>query len=391
MEKLWNSNYTKVWTANFMLFFSFMLLMPLFPLYLSETFGADKQTIGIVLSGYTVTALLIRPFSGYIVDSFPRKMVLLICYSVFALFFAGYLAAGSLVVFAVVRTLHGAPFGATTVASSTTAIDTLPASRRAEGIGYYGLGNNIAVAIGPSIAMYLLELTHSYMLLFAISMVSAIIGVIIDATIKMPMKEAVKDRPKISLDQFFLLDAWSEFILTICFGLSYGILATYVAIYAKEELGITGGTGLFFLLLAVGLIMSRLTGTRSLRQGKVSFNAGMGMISLLFGYLLFATVHNEVAYYISALLIGFGNGRMFPSVQNMFINLAQSNQRGTANSSLLIAWDAGTGLGVLCGGAVSEALGYDAAFWTAWASTALGVVWFFSYVWRSYEKNKLQQ
>ena len=77
-EKLWNSNYLKVWTANFMIFFSFMLLTPLLPSYLSDTFGADKQTIGIVLSGYTLTALMIRALSGYIVDSFPRRTVMII-------------------------------------------------------------------------------------------------------------------------------------------------------------------------------------------------------------------------------------------------------------------------------------------------------------------------
>ena len=65
-EKLWNSNYLKVWIANFMIFFSFMLLTPLLPLYLKETFAADKQTIGLVLSGYTLLALLIRPFGGFL-------------------------------------------------------------------------------------------------------------------------------------------------------------------------------------------------------------------------------------------------------------------------------------------------------------------------------------
>ena len=67
-ERLWNSNYTKIWVANFMLYFSFMLLMPLFPLYLRDTFGASKEVIGVVLSGYTIAALVIRPFSGYMVD-----------------------------------------------------------------------------------------------------------------------------------------------------------------------------------------------------------------------------------------------------------------------------------------------------------------------------------
>lgn len=71
-EKLWNANYIKVMTTNFLLYFAFYLLTPLLPLYLSETFGATKDVIGIVLSGYTVAALIIRPFSGYVVDGFSR-------------------------------------------------------------------------------------------------------------------------------------------------------------------------------------------------------------------------------------------------------------------------------------------------------------------------------
>ena len=89
-ERLWNKNYCKVMAANFALFFAFYVLTPLLPLYLSETFGATKDMIGLVLSGYTITALLFRPFSGYVVDSFPRKTVLMVCFSAFAIFSAVY-------------------------------------------------------------------------------------------------------------------------------------------------------------------------------------------------------------------------------------------------------------------------------------------------------------
>ena len=82
--------------ANFTLFFAFYVLTPLLPLYLSEHFGATKDVIGLVLSGYTITALLFRPFSGYVVDAFPRKTVLMISFGAFAIFFAGYLAASTL-------------------------------------------------------------------------------------------------------------------------------------------------------------------------------------------------------------------------------------------------------------------------------------------------------
>ena len=152
-ERLWNRNYTQVWIANFLLYFSFMLLTPLFPLYLSDTFGADKQMIGIVLAGYTLTALLVRPFSGYLVDCYPRRMVLLVSFLLFCILFIGYPLSGSLLMFAIIRMLHGAPFGAATVSNSTVAIDVLASSRRAEGIGYYGLSNNVATAISPSISL----------------------------------------------------------------------------------------------------------------------------------------------------------------------------------------------------------------------------------------------
>lgn len=372
-EPLWNSNYVKVWVANFMIFFSFMLLTPLLPSYLSDTFGADKQTIGIVLSGYTLTALLIRALSGYMVDSFPRRVVLVASYLVFALCFAGYLVAGSLLLFAIVRTLHGAPFGATTVANSTVAIDVLHPSRRAEGIGYYGLSNNIATAISPTVALLLFEAYSNYDLLFWVALLTALIGLISTNSVKLRQREIVRDKRPLSLDRFILLKGWREGAAMVCYAFSYGVLATYVAIYGKDELGITGGTGLFFMLLAIGLILSRLVGSRTLRQGKVTQNATIGTIISLFGYLLFAALHNAWGYYGAALVIGLGNGHMFPAFQTMFINLAENSQRGTANSTLLVSWDIGIGLGTLVGGIVAEHVGYHAAFWTAWGINLVGV------------------
>lgn len=389
-EKLWNSNYLKVWIANFMIFFSFMLLTPLLPLYLKETFDADKQMIGIVLSGYTLTALIIRPFSGFFVDSFPRKKVLLIFYGLFCVFFGGYLMAGSLLLFAIVRTLHGAPFGATTVSNSTVAIDVLHPTRRAEGIGYYGLSNNIASAIAPALAIYILHLTNSYELLFWLSLITSGIGFAINSTLKLNERELIKDKPKISLDRFFLLKGWSEGAAMICYSFSYGVLATYVAIYGKEELGITGGTGFFFMLLSIGLILSRLIGSRTLQQGKIVQNASVGICISLCGYLLFAALHNPIGYYGAALVIGLGNGHMWPAFQTMFINLAPHTQRGTANSSVLISWDIGVGLGILAGGIISENVGYHWAFWTAWIVNLVGVIAFFAYVRQSFLKNKLR-
>ena len=392
MERLWNSNYCKVMIANFSLFTAFYLLTPLLPLYLHETFGATKDVIGLVLSGYTITALLFRPFSGYFVDSFPRKTVLMVCFTAFAIFFAGYLAASTLLVFTIVRTLHGGPFGALTVANSTVAIDVLPSSRRNEGIGYYGLSNNIAMAIAPSFAIFIYSQTHNFHLLFWLALLVATFGLIIDSKVKLTYRASKETKRKLSLDRFFLKRGWLIGVNMVFFGFCFGVLSNYLAIYGKQVMGITGGTGTWFMLCSIGLILSRLQGGKALRQGRLTQNAGEGMVISLVGYTIFIlmptlvnsqffTFHfslfTTIGYYGSALLIGLGNGHLWPAFQNMMINMAHHNERGTANSTILISWDIGMGLGILLGGILAELYGYAVAFWTVAGVNLVGVLLYF--------------
>ena len=428
MTRLWNANYTKVWLANFMIFFSFMLVMPILPLYLSEQYGAGKHTIGVVLSGYTVTALLARLFSGYIVDTYNRKTVLLLSYGLFATFFLGYVIGGPLILFAVIRTLHGAPFGTTTVSNSTVAIDVLPAERRAEGIGYYGLSNNLATAISPTVGLAIYETSGNYNLIFMLSFLTAIIGFIINSTVHVrattklsavkEAKQALEAAPDAhdndygedaeharhilslyhhdllhylkSLDRFFLVKGWSVGLMLACLSFSYGVLSTYIAIYSKERLGMTSGAAAFFLVLSLSLMAARLMGSKSLRRGEVVRNATLGMSISVFSYLAFAAIHNYWGFFGCAVILGLGNGHMFPAVQTMFVNLAPNNRRGTANSSMLTSWDVGIGLGVVVGGIVSEISGYYAAFWVASIVNAIGVAFYFAYVRQSYIRNRLR-
>ncbi|MDO4948731.1 MAG: MFS transporter [Bacteroidales bacterium] len=390
MEKLWNHNYVKLWIANFMLFFSFMLLTPLLPLYLSDTFQADKATIGIVLSGYTLVSLMVRPFSGFFVDTFPRKVVLLVTWFFFCALFAGYLVAGTLTMFAIFRTLHGAPYGAVTVANSTVAIDVLHPERRSEGIGYYGLSNNLATAISPSVAICIFQACHDYNVLFLIALGTSFLGIVVNSTVKVDRKEVVPDKGKLSFDRFFLVKGWSQGLTLLCYAYSYGVLATYLAIYGKEELGIIGGSGLFFFLLCVGLMVSRIVGARSLRLGQITHNATIGSCISFFGYLLFAALHNEVGFYGAALVIGLGNGHMFPAFQNIFIDMAPHSQRGTANSTMLTSWDIGVGLGVVLGGMLSEHAGYHSAFWSGWVVNALGLLFYLAYSRDCFLRHKLR-
>lgn len=379
-EKLWNANYWKAMIGNFLLFFSFYLLTPLLPLYLDAEFAADKDVMGLVLSGYVVAALLVRPFSGFIVDTFDRKKVLMLCFFIFFILFTGYIGAGTLLLFGIVRTLHGLPFGAVTVANSTVAIDVLPSSRRNEGIGFYGLSNNLAMAFAPSIGIWIYTATDNFQLLFWIALITALAGFMAVSTIKLPKRVKKTGKTPISFDRFFLTRAWSLALNIICFSFCWGLMSNYVAIYGKEVLGMTDGTGVFFMILSLALFASRIQGSKALAKGKITENAAMGVLLSLGGFILFAAVKHPWAYFLSAAMIGLGNGHMYPAFLNMFIKMAPNDRRGTANSTILTAWDAGMGIGIIVGGFLLEYISYSAAFWGAAIMQGAGTLLFYLYV-----------
>ncbi len=364
-NRLWNADYLKVLTTNFTASFAFYLVTPLLPIYLSETFSAPKDVIGLALSGYAVTAILSRPIAGWLVDSLPRKRVLLICIFLNFIFFGGYLIPGSLLFFIVVRTIHGCPFGAFTVANNTAVIDVLPPSRRSEGIGFYGLSNNVAMAVAPTVGVYVYSSMHDFNVLFLIAMGTAAIGLIVGSSIHMrSLKSTQKRNKKVSLGNFILLNGLLIGCNMVFFGCCYGALSNYLAIYGKEVLGRTGGTGTFFLLLAIGLILSRLQGNRSLRQGNFIRHAAQGVVLSSLGYTIFVACPGNTGYFGSALLIGLGNGHIWPAFQNMIIGVAHSNEHGTATSTILSSWSLGIGIGIFLGGVLAEHAGYATMFWT---------------------------
>ena len=188
----------------------------------------------------------------------------------------------------------------------------------------------------------------------------------------------------------------------VFFGFCFGVLSNYLAIYGKQVLGITSGTGTWFMLCSIGLILSRLQGGRALRQGRLTHNASEGMLISLVGYTIFilmptlsvfspshASFITSIGYYGSAILIGLGNGHMWPAFQNMMISMAHHNERGTANSTILISWDIGMGLGILVGGVVAEYFGYSAAFWIVALVNGLGVYLYFSRARQFFLRNQI--
>ena len=202
LKNLMTPSFAYILGANFLLYFAFYLILPILAFYLQEEFGAEKTMIGFVLSCYTIACLCIRPFSGYLLDTFARRPLYLLAYIAFVAIFGGYILATSLTLFIALRIVQGLAFGMVTVAGNTIVIDILPSAHRGEGIGYYGLANNIAMSFGPMIGLFMHN-TCSYAFIFTCALISGVLGFFMAYLVKTPYKAPVQRIP-ISLDRFFL-------------------------------------------------------------------------------------------------------------------------------------------------------------------------------------------
>lgn len=361
-DRLFTRDYIFVCIAAFMMSFSFFILVPTLPMYLKDTFGISPALVGVVLSCYVIAVLSIRPMTGFIADTLPRKRVYIVSYAIFVTSFLGYFfITKTLALFILLRVLHGFSFGMLTTAGNTLVIDVMPSSRRGEGLGYYGVTNNLAMAFGPMVGLFVIS-SGNYTLLFLTSLITGIIGLVLGALVRAPRKILEKTEFKLSADRFFLKEGIRACFAFFLLAIPYGMTTSYMALYAAAS-GITHNAGLFFTVMAAGLITSRLNSGKRVDRGFVTETIIVGICIALvggFGEAILSTISawniaaGYATYFLTAFLFGYGYGTMFPAYNTLFINLAPNSRRATANATYLTGWDVGIGSGMLLGGYISE-------------------------------------
>lgn len=395
-EKLFNKNYLCLCVANFLFFFSFYLLLPVLPFFIMERFQTGNAMVGTVISCYTLATLVVRPFSGYMMDTFKRKPLYLLALSLFTAIFCGYRFATTITMLILIRVVHGLAFGLTSVGGNTLVIDVVPSEHRGEGIGYFGVANNIAMAVGPMTGLFVYE--HlSYNAIFMGCMACSFLAALFASRIHTKVRPPVK-RPPISLDRFILIKGLLAGISFLLLAFAYGQISNYIALYAKE-MGLAISSGLFFTIYAVGLIVSRLFAGKMVDRGKVTQTIALGLGITVFALLGLGLCHHVnalgpsytvVAFLLIALCCGLGFGAAFPSFNALFINLGTNAQRGTATSTYLTSWDLGLGIGIFSGGMLAEHFSFSTAYLVASGSVLVSLIFFVIVVTPHYHRNKVR-
>jgi MFS family permease len=397
-EKLWTQSFISLCIGNFLLFFAFYLLLPILPLYLIEVFHTTKSVVGVILSCYTLAGLLIRPLAGFILDMFNRKPLYLVAYFCFMLTFVGYPLATFVSMFLFLRILHGFTYGMVSTAGNSLIIDIMPASRRGEGLGYFGVANNLAMAIGPMISLFMHDY-YSYQAIFYTAIGSGVLGLIVATTVKSKKNVERSVKQPVAFDRFFLLKGSKAGFCLLLLGVPYGILTSYIAIYGKE-LGIQSGMGIFFSLMAVGLIGSRMFSGKMVDRGHLLKVIIYGTLICLVSFFILSGI-NKInpslnililsLFYLMALALGLGYGLIFPAYNTLFVNLAPNNRRATASSTYLTSWDLGLGLGVVLGGRIADTSGgLSLAFLVGAFAVSFSYVFFVRVAGPHFEKYKLR-
>lgn len=371
MERLWTKPFIQMTVGMLFLFTGFYLLLPTLPLYIKHLGGSETQ-VGLAAGAFTLTAVVFRPMVGGLVDRYGRRAFYVWGLIFFVLSMYLYDWVGSILLLLALRILHGASWAFSTTSIGTVITDLIPASRRGEGMGWYGMAMTVAMAIGPMLGTYIVG-GYSFQTLFLVATGLSLIAFILAYMTRAPY-QAKPSAGRIQLVEKSVLPVTvAIFFLAV----AYGGITTFLPLLA-ESIRVNPGT--FFLVYAVALTLIRpFAGKLSDRFGEAAVIIPSLVITA--GALIVLSQSSGLPGLITAaILYGIGFGSAQPALQAATLRIAPENRRGAANASFMTAFDLGIGLGAILLGLVSERIGYAYLFTVTAVSVVVSLVIFAVFV-----------
>jgi MFS family permease len=360
-EKIWSKDFVFLILSNFLMYITYYAILSALPIYLVNDLHASKMQVGLVVGVYTIASVLVRPFSGFALDRFGRRTIFLSALIIYSLLFSGYLVALTITSIIFLRFAQGLTWGFTTVSGSTIAVDNIPASKRGEGIGYFALSTTLGMSVGPVIGLFICH-QWGYTVMFVSGCVISSASLVCAYFVHLRKRFLVGKRIRLKWNNLFEKSSIRPSLNVFITMIAYGGLLSFIALYGRE-IGIQNSS-LYFLIFSIGIAAARLTAGKEFDKEGPRKIISICLILLVIGFPLLALANNEILFYLSAVIIGFGNGVIFPTFQSMVNNLADAEHHGIANSTLYTAVDLGMGLGMIMAGIIAQHFSLSAIFWT---------------------------
>ncbi|MBM6760502.1 MFS transporter [Megamonas hypermegale] len=371
--KLWTRNFMALVWANGLLFAGFHFLLPTLPLY-AASIGATGTEIGIITGIFGFSAIFIRLFTDTGVRKFGKKKCLY-----FGLF-CSFLATFSYDIFTSVyslilaRILHGIGFGLSTTFAAALVADVIPAQRRGEGIGYFGLGSTVAMAVAPALGVMLLT-DFSANILFLTSMVVTLLSAVSAKLCNAKEAPLPAEKKSISIrHKICEYGTGIPSILTVLFGAAYGSINTFVAMMANEA-GIENA-GLFFIVGTIFVFISRPFGGRIFDSKGGFWVILPGGILYLIGLCILISSSSLTMLLVASVFYGLGGGLLLPSLMTWMLNVVTLDRRSGASATFYNMLDIGTSSGIILLGSVAGSIGYVNMYFYVIAVMVIFIVFF---------------
>lgn len=374
-ETIWTRSFTLICSSNFMTILAFYSMMPVMALFLEDVLQLDEGMSGFAIGIYTVSALASRLLCGYLLDSYGRRIVFFFSLLFFSAMYFFYLLPMSWAGVILLRIAHGMAWGMASASSQTVAVDCLPAARRGEGIGFFGLSVALGMAVSPAIGMWFIE-DFSYQALFIFEGIACLGALALAVPVR--FRKAPPVRPAFTPANLLERTSVPISIMAFVIYMGFGASINWIAVYAK----ISGGSpGLFFTFMAIGTGFTRMTTGKIFdRRGPLGVSA-LGFAVFAASLFCLALWPSEIMLYAGGFMIGAGSGVFMPVSLAIINSLVVPDRRGATNSTYYTFFDCGIGAGVILTGLLIPYIGLQGAFAVFGCTVLIGAVYFYVYAW----------
>ena len=380
-----NATVTPLWTKSFLLCLANNLFLFIFyfaqttilPIYILKELGGSVTQAGLTLTLFMVSAILIRPFSGLIIDKLGQRRTLIISATMFCFIALGYLFISNMTSLYILRLIHGVWFSILTTICVPVVNQFIPDSRRGEGMGYYAMSVNLGIVLGPLIGLSLIPYL-SYTMVTAVLVAMIFIGYIFCFLIpvqevKQPDSEA--EKTKLGLSDFVERRSLAVALMVMMISFSYASIMSFIAPFASS-IHLMQYAGLFFVVFAISMMSLRpITGKIYDRKGP-QYVIYPAVLTFSLGLLVLSQIHTLTGFMLAAVLIGLGFGSAQPCLQTLAIQRAPKHRIGYATSTFYTCYDIGIAIGSLVVGMMITKQSFSFAFIICAALTALSLLYF---------------
>jgi len=327
---------------------SMFLLFAVLPVFVVQELHGAKSQVGLIMGAFAVSAVLARPGSGRIVDVWSRKRGLSIGSLIYCVAPALYTQAGSVVAMLGLRFFHGIGIAIYTTAGSVMAADLCPPSRRAEGMGYYGMSMNLAMAFGPALGAALVG-PVGFIGLFWLCALLGLASLLLVQMIREKPRERAHGYEHPPL---FSKAALFPGFVAMCMTMTFGAVVSFLPLFVQAHN--LGNPGVFFTVYSIIVVASRpIAGRMADRYGRATVIVP-GMACLVVAMIILAYTTSLWGLLWSAALQGLGFGCVHPAIMALVVDRSTQHDRGPALATLMGAFDVGVGLSAIGLGQILE-------------------------------------